>query len=103
PDVPLVRAQMLLAQNQPDKADQARAVLEEACKEHPRNVELWLALADTAELRGNFEEGLAILKRAEEQHLGDRVEVRLARARYWARHKNGSSGQLTATLAALEQ
>jgi tetratricopeptide (TPR) repeat protein len=102
-DVPLVRAQMLMAQNRADKAAQARAVLEEACKEHPDNVDLWLALADTEELRGNFAEGLAILQRAEDRHLGDRIEVRLARARYWARRRSADSAELAAALAALEQ
>jgi cellulose synthase operon protein C len=64
------------------------------------NVEVWIALANLAGLksRAGREEALTILQEAERK-FGDRVEIRLARAWYWARHggKEASQalGQLT--------
>jgi tetratricopeptide (TPR) repeat protein len=97
--VPLVRAQMWIVRNRPE---QAREVLQVACKEHPRDAELWLALADTEMLRGHFERGLAVLKDAQDRYLGDCVELRLAQARYWERQYQNRPRDVSRALTDLE-
>ena len=66
-----------------DRIDEARALLEKARDTHPDRAEPWLALIVLAERRGKGEE-LPTLLDAAEKRLGDRVELRLARARYLA-------------------
>jgi cellulose synthase operon protein C len=99
-DVTIVRAQALAAQN---KADQAQALLDKACRAQPKEIDLWLALANTAELRGNLEESYQILRDAEERYLGDRVELRLARAHYWTRSGSPTGSDARAALAQIEE
>jgi tetratricopeptide (TPR) repeat protein len=82
-EVPLVRMEMLAAQKE---YGAARKTLEEAHADAPsRPVEIWVGLADLDERQGRSRSALAVLDEAEKYH-GDRVELRLARARYWARH-----------------
>jgi cellulose synthase operon protein C len=98
-EVTIVRAQALAAQNKPD---QAQALLDQACRAQPKEIDLWLALASTAELRGNIEESYQILRAAEER-LGDRVELRLARAHYWTRSGSPAGLDARAALAQIEE
>jgi tetratricopeptide (TPR) repeat protein len=79
-DVPLLRAKAFLAQND---AKAARAALLKASDQHPKQVELWTALAELSEREGDFKEAERLLKTAENLG-GDTVELRLARARSWA-------------------
>ena len=99
-EVTIVRAQALAAQNKPD---QAQDLLDKACRAHPKEIDLWLALANTAELRGNIEESYQILRAAEERYLGDRVELRLARAHYWTRSGSPAGVDARAALAQIEE
>jgi tetratricopeptide (TPR) repeat protein len=62
----------------------ARALLVAERDRRPGEVPLWTALAGLEERYGNPEAALALLGRAEKQ-LGERVELRLARAAYLAR------------------
>jgi tetratricopeptide (TPR) repeat protein len=79
-DVPLLRAKALLAQDDPKAA---REALLKASDQHPRQVELWITLAELAEREGDAKEAEKFLKTAENLG-GDTVELRLARARSWA-------------------
>jgi tetratricopeptide (TPR) repeat protein len=76
-EVPILRAEVLMARQQPE---QARVVLEEARARHPGEVAVWVALADLAERRGQPRGADAILETAQ-RHLGQRVELSLARLR----------------------
>ncbi len=77
PRLPIHRAEMLVSG---DHIDEARALLEKARDAHPDRAELWTALIVLAERRGKGED-LTPLLDAAEKSLGDRVEIRLARAR----------------------
>ncbi len=81
-EIDLLRAETLAAQG---NFDSARAVLEKA---HPdidaRPVEVWVGLSNLEQRQGKQDLALAILSDAEKR-LGDRVELRQARCRYWAR------------------
>ncbi|HYT87192.1 MAG TPA: tetratricopeptide repeat protein [Gemmataceae bacterium] len=74
-----LRVEMLAAQ---DRLKQASEVLEKARETHVDKVEWWTTRAVLAQ-RQKLETPLAILDEAEKK-LGDRVELRLARAGYWA-------------------
>ena len=93
-EVTILRAESLAAQHQ---LDPARKLLEEARDKHPDQVELWVALATLATRQQRTEEVLPILEAAEKR-LGNRIEIRTARAKYWG----GRGGpEATAALAAL--
>ncbi len=77
PRVAIFRAEVLTSS---DRVDEARAVLEKARDAHPDRAEYWSALIVLAERRGKGEELPALLDAAEKT-LGDRVDLRLARAR----------------------
>src|SRR5262249_46665756 len=78
---------------------EAEALLEAARKAQPAKVELWAALADVA-LRRKDREGARSQLAAAEKALGDRVELRLARARIL----DGETGEaVSKALLALEQ
>lgn len=94
-DVLLARAEALAAQGQSPKAKQ---ILEKVRDQKPNLIEVWLALAGLAE-REKPEKGLEILAEAE-RRLGDRVEFRLARLRYWSRR---TGAETTAALTRLGQ
>jgi tetratricopeptide (TPR) repeat protein len=79
-DVPLLRARARLAQNDTDGAIK---VLQAARDRNDKQVEVWAALAELAERRGDTKEAEHLLRQAERQ-AGDTVEMRLAWMRYWA-------------------
>ena len=78
-DVAVLRAEGLSARKQ---LEPARQLLEAALGKHPDEVELWVALSVLAVRRDRPEEAIKRLDDAEKR-LGDRVEIRLARARFW--------------------
>lgn len=93
-EISVLRAEVLVtqAQRQDDQSekqklfDQARGVLEKGFEEpNSRPIEIWTALAALEDLQGRPENALRLLDHAEAQR-GDSTELRLARARYWARH-----------------
>lgn len=81
-EVGLLRAEVLVAQQEFDKA---RSMLEQGQPEkQSRPVEVWVGIANLEQRRGRADVALALLEEAEKL-CGDRVELRLARARYWSR------------------
>jgi tetratricopeptide (TPR) repeat protein len=78
--VPILRAEVLMAQG---RLDGARTLLETARDEQPKRVEFWVALAALAQRGATPQEALPILDEAQ-RRLGDIVDLRLARAQYWA-------------------
>lgn len=82
PDLPLLRAEALVAQKKPG----AQEILEKARTADPKQVELWTALANLADLEGRADRALAILDEAQAK-LGDKVGIRLARATYWSKRE----------------
>jgi tetratricopeptide (TPR) repeat protein len=97
PALALARAEALVAQGQLDPADQ---LLQKAVDQHPENVELRTTRASLADQLGKGQECLSLLDEAQ-QRLGDHVELRLARGRYWARQSDREAAK--AALAKLEQ
>jgi tetratricopeptide (TPR) repeat protein len=79
-DVPLLRAELEMARERPSAA---RRVLEAALGEQPRQVELWIALADLDLRRGQIDTARRLLAEAQDD-CGDSVALRLARARWWS-------------------
>jgi tetratricopeptide (TPR) repeat protein len=92
----IARARVLALQG---RFDEARGLLTAARDHDPNEVKLWVALAELAGDEGKPDALLAALDRAK-QRLGDRVELRLARCRFWA--ERGGSQAVTA-LHELEQ
>lgn len=82
-DLPLLQAEVFAAQ---DKFVEAEAELDGARKKHPDQLEPLIALANLAERQGKEEAAVVALFDEAEKKLGDSVELRLARAAYWARH-----------------
>jgi tetratricopeptide (TPR) repeat protein len=76
-EVPLLRAEILAARND---LSAARLVLEGERRRRPREVAVWTALATAVERQDGLDKALALLTEAQ-QKLGDRSELRLARAR----------------------
>jgi tetratricopeptide (TPR) repeat protein len=76
----LLRAQLRLAQDQPAQAEQ---VLRAALEQHPKDIAPWSALTALAQRRGDDATAQKTLDEAERQ-AGDSVDLRLARAGYWA-------------------
>jgi tetratricopeptide (TPR) repeat protein len=97
-EVKLLRAEVLAAQG---KLEDAEQLLVDALAEAPNEAELWVARAGLAERgRGKVEAARKVLEAAERQ-LGDRVELRLARARM-ASHQ-GRGPATAKALAKLEE
>lgn len=71
----LLRARMLLAQ---DDKDGAYAAMEAIREQFPKDPRAWIALAELLVERRRFDDAQALLDRAR-QSVGDRVELRLAR------------------------
>lgn len=71
-----LRARILLARG---KSAEAVKTLEDGCKAHPKDVPLWLALAEATDGAGQEEKVSAVLKRAAAA-AGDQIEFRLADA-----------------------
>jgi len=94
-ETPLLWADLLVAKGD---AATARARLEEVRRKFPKRVEPWTALADLERREGKPEEALAVLDEAQRQ-LGDRVELRIARAGYWAQHRGDDARKALAELA----
>lgn len=95
PDAPLLRAHLLMLDQQ---WDQARAELEKARRAFPKKVEPWAALIELAEAQGQRAEVTRLLGAAE-RDVGDKVELRLARARAWAADAADKRGPFPAALA----
>jgi tetratricopeptide (TPR) repeat protein len=76
----ILRAKVLAIQG---KLKEAEKLLTAARDRNPREVEIWVTLAELAGNQGKSEALLATLDRAQRQ-LGDRVELRLARSRFVA-------------------
>lgn len=80
-EVAILRAESLAAQRQ---LQQAQEFLESARDSQPDEVRLWTALALLMDRKGDSDGAREVLGEAQER-LGDNLELRLARARYWAR------------------
>jgi tetratricopeptide (TPR) repeat protein len=76
----LLRAELRLAQEQPAEAEK---VLRDALGRQPKSLPLWGALAILAEQRGDLPGARQVLDEAEHK-VGDGVDLRLARARFWS-------------------
>ncbi len=79
--MPILQAEALAARGQDAEA---RSILTQARDRFPDHPEFWTALAALNANRGQTQASLEELDRAQKQ-LGDRVEIRLARAGYWTR------------------
>jgi tetratricopeptide (TPR) repeat protein len=86
-EVTLLRAEVCAAQ---DQKKRARDLLKEALVKQPKEVKLWIALANVVELLGDSVEALTVLNQADKA-CGDRVELGLARAQYWTRRDPASA------------
>jgi tetratricopeptide (TPR) repeat protein len=93
-EVPVLRAEALAAQGQ---RDAARDALVKARDAHPDHVECWEALALLSQGGDRPEAALQVLDEAQ-QRLGDRPQLRLARAAYWARRGGESARPALAEL-----
>lgn len=81
-EVRLLRAEIMVAQQEFDKA---RSFLEKSHEnKRDRPVEVWVGLANLEQRSGRADMALSLLKEAE-QICGDVLELREARCRYWAR------------------
>jgi tetratricopeptide (TPR) repeat protein len=95
-EIPVLRARVLRYEG---KSAEAQTLLEKARDQQPDRIELWLALLDVVQERKP--EKVAELLATAEQRLGDRVELRLARA-YLLLAARGDK-DAPAALAKLEQ
>ncbi|AGA29620.1 tetratricopeptide repeat protein [Singulisphaera acidiphila] len=97
-EVPLLRAEILAERG---RIEEARGRIEVTKKAHPERVEPWISLIQLAEGQGKLDNALALLDEAEHR-LGDRLELRLARANYWGRQGGDDArkklGELTQAL-----
>jgi tetratricopeptide (TPR) repeat protein len=89
-EIPLLRAEALVAQHQPERA---RATLVNARERRPQQVEIWTALAALADQSGKHQESARILNEAEKQ-IGDQVELRLAWARWLTDHRDVKTSEI---------
>jgi cellulose synthase operon protein C len=80
--VGLLRAEMLAAEKQFDKAQEL--LLKEHADVNVRPVEVWVGMANIEQRQNKHDSALSLLDDAAKKH-GDRLELRLARCRYWAR------------------
>jgi len=90
----LTRAEVLAARQQ---AAAARDLLDQARTAQPKQLEPWLALAALSERQGQTDVALTVLNDAAKQ-VGDRVELRLARAWHAARQGGAAGKQQLAQL-----
>ncbi len=88
PALPILRAELLVAQ---DKNDAARQLLADARVQSPGQLEFWLAGIALAERDQDWNE-VELLLRGAEQASGDCVPLRLARGRYLTR-RFGADGR----------
>ena len=80
--VPILRAEVLVAQGQLEAAEESLVAAHDA---QPEAVELWVALAALAQRAQDWERAAELLDETEKR-LGDSAELRLARATYLVRH-----------------
>ncbi len=90
----LLRAHALALRKQ---APAAQELLTQALARKPKQVEFLAALSDLAQRQEDWARAWAILEQAGQQ-CGDRVEIRLARATYWANRKTADAGPALAKL-----
>jgi cellulose synthase operon protein C len=90
------RSEVELVRGYPAQAEQR---LRRALKSHPKDVELWSGLVALAQLEDKKPRLLPLLDEAAAA-IGDRLELRLARARYWIASRDK---QAAAALTKLEQ
>ncbi len=95
-EVAVLRAEVLVARG---RGADAQALLQRECDARPKRPEYWVALATLAAHRGERFAALAVLREADKA-VGDHVELRLARARFWAAQPDAA--QRRAALAALK-
>jgi tetratricopeptide (TPR) repeat protein len=81
-DLALTRAERLATTQ---NLDGAAALLAQRRAQHPDQVRPWVAEAELAERRKVPVDALRLLEEAERK-LGDRPEIRVARAHFWGRH-----------------
>jgi tetratricopeptide (TPR) repeat protein len=92
--VTVLSAQVLAAQGQ---LERARTLLEEASAKQPKEAAIWTVRIELALYQGSPESVLPLLDEAG-RHLGDRVELRLARAGWWVRRGGDEARQGLAKL-----
>jgi tetratricopeptide (TPR) repeat protein len=99
-ELEVVRGESLAAQG---KLGEARKVLDLAIAKYPQEIDLWISLANLASREQGPEAMLKVLEDARKR-LGDRVELRVARAEYWAQRGTAATAPAAATaLAELER
>lgn len=81
--IPILRAEILVAQNRQDEAEK---LLQEAREANPDQRELWTVLASLAERQQDWTKTEALLEESKKAK-GDTVENRLAEAQYLVRRK----------------
>jgi tetratricopeptide (TPR) repeat protein len=94
-EVTLLRAEVILRKGQPDRA---RRLLEAERDRHPKDAELWSALADLALRQKKPQRARSLLDDARKE-LGDGVGLRLAEARYLAAVEGKKAAAKIAELA----
>jgi Tfp pilus assembly protein PilF len=97
PDTVVLRAEVLLACG---REKDAEALLQRECDANSKMPEYWVALATLAAHHGQRFATVAVLRKAEKA-VGDHVELRLARARFWASQTDAT--QRREALAALKK
>jgi tetratricopeptide (TPR) repeat protein len=84
----VLRAEYFIAQK---RFKEAHTLLEdEPGQTKPRAAEIWAALSELMDREGDAESAQAALDEAEHE-LGDHIELRLARARFWGRHTSAAA------------
>jgi tetratricopeptide (TPR) repeat protein len=94
-DLALLRAEVLLAQ---DQVPQAQQLLEKARDKYPDRIAAWAALISLAERTKGPEQALALIDQAQKR-LGDTADMRLVRIRYWAKRRGAEADKALAELA----
>jgi tetratricopeptide (TPR) repeat protein len=94
--VAVLRAEYWAAQR---KFDEARTALDKFGEAKTRPVEVWAALSVLDERQGSTKEALKLLDEAQ-RVLGDSVDLRLARSRYWLRRGPDTARTALPALAA---
>lgn len=90
-DVPILRAEILLAQGQ---ADEAQKLFDGARQRNPKNVELWTRAISAAQRKEDWQRVEALLGEARKK-LGDLAALRIARAHYLVtRYEKQGAAQL---------
>jgi tetratricopeptide (TPR) repeat protein len=89
--VPLLRAEILMAQ---DRASEAEKLIEAEKNRDPKEIAFWITLVDLAMRDNRWDRARQILEEAQKE-LGDRVALRLTRARYLIRRgEKGAAEQI---------